>query len=182
MTELVKHPMRWLCVHPGDYADVRYKGTIEEKAAVLDDFVDMFLKNQEPQILYNKIILARSHAFWDNKVTARKNLSKKGAEIFQKQNAELKELKAKLGSSEKPTTLFDTANLERPTREQAIQFAETIGATLANEWFDWSVGNNWCDKGNRPIRNWKRALRAYEETNNPDFKPPETAQQEENEQ
>jgi len=179
MTEITKHPMRWMCVDPGDWADIYYKGTIEEKANMLDDFVEMLLRNRDPKILENKIILARSHDFWNKKVTERKNRSQKGSEIFKKQNAELKELKLKFGISEKPTTLFDTANLERPTREQAIQFAETIGATLANEWFDWSVGNNWCDKDNKPIRNWKRALRAYEERNNPDFKPPETAQQEE---
>jgi len=179
MKEIVKHPLRWLCVQPGDYADIRYKGTVEEKAAMLDDFVDMFLKNQEPKILENKIILARSHAFWDNRVTAKAKKSQQGKEIFQKQKAELKELKATLGISTTPTIFDNVKTAEKPTREEAIRFAESIGATLANEWYDWSISNNWCDKYNKPIRNWKRAFRAYEETHNPDFKMPETAQQQE---
>ncbi|MCL1955750.1 MAG: hypothetical protein FWF63_00375 [Fibromonadales bacterium] len=184
MNEINKHPMRWMCVDPGDWADIYYKGTIQEKASMLDDFVEMLLKNKEPQILENKIILAKSHSYWDKRVTEKKEYAKKRKAMFQELKAENKELKSTSGISEKQQTLFDDVkNAERPTREEAISFAESIGATLANDWYDWSENNNWCDKYQKPIRNWKRAFVAYEKTNNPDFNPPqETAQQQENEQ
>ncbi|MDR2582333.1 MAG: hypothetical protein LBC75_02505 [Fibromonadaceae bacterium] len=183
MKEVVKHPMRWLALNPGDWADVYYRGTIEEKAAVLDDIVETLLKNQEPKILYNKIIVARSHDYYNDLIARRKKRSEQGSEIYKKQNKELKELKETLGISKAPSLFDDVKTAEQPTREQALQFAESIGAILANDWYDWCVENNWHDKSQKPINNWKRALRAYEERKNPDFKPPpETAQQQEDNQ
>ncbi|MDR2593908.1 MAG: hypothetical protein LBC87_03975 [Fibromonadaceae bacterium] len=182
MKEITKHPMRWLALNPGDWADVYYRGTIEEKAAVLDDIVETLLKNQEPKILHNKIIVARSHDYYNDLISKRKKRSEQGAEIFKKQKTELNKLKETLGIAPAPSLFDDVKPREQPSREEALQFAESIGATFGNEWYDWCVENNWIDKSNRPINNWKRALRAYEEKMNPDFTPPETAQQQENEQ
>jgi len=181
MKEIIKHPFRWIAVHPGDYADLRYNGTAEEKVAAFDEMVDMTIKLIEPKFPQNIIVLARSHAMWNEKVNRNKEFAKKKREDVKEIKEENKKLRAITGQSE-PPNLFNAPTGERPTREEVLRFAESIGAICANAWYDWTINNNWCDGSNQPIRNWKAAFRSYEKTHNPDFNPPETAQQQEDAQ
>jgi len=184
MKEIKKHPLKWLATYPGDYVDLRYNGTADEKAAVLDEMVDMIIKMIEPKFPENIITLARSHAMWDKKLTEKTERSREGKIKFKEQRERIKELETTLGIGKDgtPALPLDAPKKgEYPSLEEALAFAATIGAEHAEEWYYVSSNNGWRDKYGKEIRNWQAAMRGFERKYDPDFTP-KTEQQQENEQ
>jgi hypothetical protein len=55
----VKRPTKWVAFFPGQYAELRHTGTVEEKAAVFTDLIDAGLADRPPVFEVNKENLTR---------------------------------------------------------------------------------------------------------------------------
>lgn len=168
MKEPKKHPLKWLAVYPGDYVDLRYNGTAEMKAAVLDEMVDMIVKMEEPKFAENMIALARSHEMYDGFMSRLLE-----GEATRGARKTVKEMKRAMGQD-----LFTVAEREMPTLEQAEEFGRSMNAEYAKEWHEWASRNNWVDRHGKRIRDWKSAFIKWEIIRNKNYKPPETAKEE----
>jgi len=166
----IKHPNKWLCVHPGDYLK-EMMGDRTELGNIFYDLLEASLTMSEPKYVGNKISIDRSHAMWEDWLNKKMSWKQKGAEKFKAVKAELKALK---GDTAPEGGLF--ANQPKssypPSKEDVLEFAKSIGAEHAEAFYDWTSSNDWKDSFGKSLRDWRRAMIAYEKKHNPEFKPP----------
>jgi len=176
MKEITKHPVKWLALYPGEYAELIYSKPFDELGRILFDMIEMCLKDKEPEYPINDRTMARSHVMWDAYVTKGKRISNIGKDKYQKQKDKIKELETSIGIGTEEVK----GKKARPTLEEVKAYFAEFGLEHAEECYNITVANDWHDQNGQPIRNWKAALKALDRNFNPElYNTPETAQQQE---
>jgi hypothetical protein len=170
MTEVTKHPLKWLAVFGGGYAELRYKGNVNEKAAVFDELIDIMLIEKVPACDVNKLNLARSHVLWSDYLAKKKKKEKDTAEARKQHWKKIKEDNAAI-RDEYGGDVFESEKYERPERGEVIEYGRKLGLELAEQWLDWTIAHDWKDTAGKSIRYWKLACKTYEKEHNPNFNP-----------